>query len=98
LALVACGTRTIIDATLGADRAGETSYAHHLLGALHRGMIVLADPNFAADLVGAENREIVSEQGVQGARPTSEHRPHPCHPTHLPPDRLSRLRAAELER
>jgi hypothetical protein len=48
LALVACGTRTIIDATFGTDRIGETSYAHHLLGALRAGMIVLADRNFAA--------------------------------------------------
>ena len=48
LALVACGTRTIIDATFGTDRVGETSYAHHLLGGLRRGMIVLADRNFAA--------------------------------------------------
>jgi hypothetical protein len=48
LALVACGTRTLIDATFGTDRVGETRYAHHLLGGLHRGMIVLADRNFAA--------------------------------------------------
>jgi Insertion element 4 transposase N-terminal/Transposase DDE domain len=54
LALVACGTRTIIDATFGTDRIGETTYAHDLLGALHRGMIVLGDRNFAArDLLGA---------------------------------------------
>jgi Transposase DDE domain/Insertion element 4 transposase N-terminal len=48
LALVACGTRTVIDATFGTDRVGETTYAHHLLRALHPGMIVLADRNFAA--------------------------------------------------
>lgn len=48
LALVACGTRTIIDATFGTDRIGETSYAHELLGAMRTGMIVLADRNFAA--------------------------------------------------
>jgi Insertion element 4 transposase N-terminal/Transposase DDE domain len=48
LALVACGTRTIIDAVFGTDRIGETSYAHDLLPALRRGMIVLADRNFAA--------------------------------------------------
>jgi hypothetical protein len=48
LALVACGTRTIIEVTFGTDRVGETSYAHQLLGALRRGMIVLADRNFAA--------------------------------------------------
>ncbi|MGH3460114.1 MAG: IS4 family transposase [Kribbellaceae bacterium] len=48
LALMACGTRTIIDATFGTDRVGETRYAHRLLGAMHAGMIVLADRNFAA--------------------------------------------------
>ena len=48
LALVACGTRTIIDAVFGTDRVGETRYAHHLLAALRHGMIVLADRNFAA--------------------------------------------------
>ena len=42
LALVTCGTRTIIDAVFGTDRTGETSYAHNLLPALRRGMIVLA--------------------------------------------------------
>ena len=47
LALVACGTRTIIDVTFGTDRVGETSYAQDLLAALRRGMIVLADRNFA---------------------------------------------------
>jgi hypothetical protein len=54
LALVACGTRTIIDAVFGTDRIGETTYAHDLLPALRRGMIVLADHNFAArDLLAA---------------------------------------------
>lgn len=48
LALVACGTRTVIDATFGTDRVGEPTYAHDLLGAMHAGMIVLADRNFAA--------------------------------------------------
>ena len=48
LALVACGTRTIIDATFGPTSAGETTYAPSLVGALRRGMIVLADRNFAA--------------------------------------------------
>jgi hypothetical protein len=48
LALVACGTRTLIDATFGTSSVGETTYTHDLLRALHRGMIVLADRNFAA--------------------------------------------------
>ena len=47
LALMACGTRTIIDATFGTDRVGETRYAHHLLTGMRAGMIVLADRNFA---------------------------------------------------
>lgn len=46
LALVACGTRTVIAATFGTDQVGETGYAHDLLGALRAGMIVLADRNF----------------------------------------------------
>jgi hypothetical protein len=54
LALVACGTRTIIDATFGATSTGETSYARDLLPALRRGMIVLADRNFGSqELIGA---------------------------------------------
>jgi hypothetical protein len=48
LALVACATRTIIDATFGSSSVGETTYTHDLLRAMHRGMIVLADRNFAA--------------------------------------------------
>jgi hypothetical protein len=47
LALVACGTRTIIEAVFGTDRVGETRYAHDLLGGMCAGMIVLADRNFA---------------------------------------------------
>lgn len=46
LALVACGTRTVIEAVFGTDQVGETSYARDLLSALRRGMIVLADRNF----------------------------------------------------
>lgn len=48
LALVACGTRTIIDAVFGTDRVGEIGYAHRLLGSIRPGVIVLADRNFAA--------------------------------------------------
>jgi hypothetical protein len=48
LALVACGTRTIIDATFATSSVGETTYTHDLLRSMHSGMIVLADRNFAA--------------------------------------------------
>ena len=52
LAVVCCGTRTIIDATFGSALIGETSYAPGLLArSLKAGMIVLADRNFAADAV-----------------------------------------------
>lgn len=54
LALLACGTRTIIDATFGCTGIGETTYTRDLLPALRRGMILLADRNFAArDLIVA---------------------------------------------
>jgi hypothetical protein len=48
LALVACGTRTLIDAVFGPTTSGETTYAPDLLRSLHEGMIVLGDRNFAA--------------------------------------------------
>jgi hypothetical protein len=48
LALVACGTRTVIDAVFGPTTAGETTYAPALLPSLRAGMILLADRNFAA--------------------------------------------------
>ena len=52
LALVACGTRTIIDAVFGTIGRGETGYAADLVPAMRAPMIVLADRNFAAaDLI-----------------------------------------------
>lgn len=52
LGLVTCGTRSLLGAVFGPTSRGETSYALDLLGAMRRGMIVLADRNFdAADLI-----------------------------------------------
>ncbi|WP_405670284.1 IS4 family transposase [Streptomyces sp. NBC_01530] len=48
LTLVACGTRTLIDAVFGPTTSGETTYAPRLLSSLRPGMILLADRNFAA--------------------------------------------------
>ncbi|WP_328988392.1 IS4 family transposase [Kribbella sp. NBC_01245] len=49
MVVVCCGTRTIIDAAFGSALIGETRYAPPLLArSLRRGMIVLADRNFAA--------------------------------------------------
>lgn len=47
LAVVACGTRTLLGATFGPFKTGETSYAPGLLGCLRPGMVLLGDRNFA---------------------------------------------------
>ncbi|HEY6310993.1 MAG TPA: IS4 family transposase [Streptosporangiaceae bacterium] len=53
VALVACGTRTLIDAVSGPASCGELDYAGRLRRSLHAGMLVLADRNFgAAALIG----------------------------------------------
>jgi hypothetical protein len=52
--LVACGTRSIIDAVFGPVRSGETTYAPTLLRSLRAGMLVLADRNFAAGALFAQ--------------------------------------------
>ncbi|MCO6011763.1 IS4 family transposase [Actinoallomurus purpureus] len=48
--LVACGTRTLLDAVFGSDLTGELTYAQDLLkaGALRPGMLLLGDRNFSA--------------------------------------------------
>jgi hypothetical protein len=52
MAVVACGTRTVIDIAFGSWRVGETSMAPRLSGCLRPGMLLLADRNFAAaDLI-----------------------------------------------
>lgn len=47
VALVGCGTRTVIDAVFGPTASGETVYAAQLTRSLRAGMILLADRNFA---------------------------------------------------
>ena len=54
LALVACGTRTLIDAVFGPTTAGETTYAPRLLPSLRPGMILPADRNFGAQRLLAD--------------------------------------------
>lgn len=48
LALVACGTRSIIDAVFGPTNIGETTYTPALLPSMKLGMLILADRNFAS--------------------------------------------------
>lgn len=53
VAVVACGTRTVLDAVFGPLGVGEISMAPRLFGCLRPGMLLLADRNFAvADLIG----------------------------------------------
>src|SRR5487761_1696324 len=54
LAVVSCGTRSVIDAVFGPVTSGETSYARQLLATLRPGMILLADRNFAAGKLAAQ--------------------------------------------
>jgi hypothetical protein len=54
LALVSCGTRTVIDAVFRPVPAGETTCARLLLGSLHEGMLLLAGQNFAAGFLAAQ--------------------------------------------
>jgi Insertion element 4 transposase N-terminal/Transposase DDE domain len=53
VALVACGTRTVIDAVFGPTSTGEAGYTRRLARSLHTGMIVLLDRGFDdAGLIG----------------------------------------------
>lgn len=49
LTLLACGTRTLLDAVFAPASTGETTLAPRLLERLHRDMIVLLDRNFAVN-------------------------------------------------
>jgi hypothetical protein len=54
VAVVACGTRALLEAVFGAIGRGEPAYAAELVAGLHPGMLLLADRNFAAaELIGA---------------------------------------------
>lgn len=46
--ILACGSRTLIDAVFGSYRVGETTYASRLARCLRPGMVLLGDRNFAA--------------------------------------------------
>jgi hypothetical protein len=46
--IMACGTRSVMDAVFGPITCGETTYAKDLLARLPAGVLLLADRNFAA--------------------------------------------------
>jgi hypothetical protein len=54
LALVACGTRTLVDAVFRPVCDGETTCAPLLLRSLRAGMVLLADRNFGAGFLAAQ--------------------------------------------
>jgi hypothetical protein len=54
LALVSCGTRTVIDAVFGPCSSGETTYAADLARSLHAGILLLADRNFGCGPVARQ--------------------------------------------
>jgi hypothetical protein len=49
VALVACGTRSLIEVVFGPTSSGETTCAERLVGSLHAGMLVLLDRNFTTN-------------------------------------------------
>jgi hypothetical protein len=54
VALVACGTRAVIDAVFGPRTRGETHHAQRLMRSLHEGVIVLLDRGFSSNAFLAE--------------------------------------------
>jgi hypothetical protein len=77
LTVVACGTRTMLDAVFGTVSVGETTYAPKLLGCLRHGMLLLADRNFAAaDLIGqvaATGADLLFRGKISRKLPVIEH-------------------------
>jgi hypothetical protein len=57
LALVSCGTRTVIDAVFRPVSCGETTCTPLLLPSLRAGMLLLADRNFAAGFLARQVAE-----------------------------------------
>jgi len=82
LTVLACGTRTIIDAVFGPASDGESTYARRLVTGLHTGMLILADRNFAAGYLLASIAETGAHLIVRAR--TGRGAPHlpvlRCHP------------------
>ncbi|MFI6369188.1 IS4 family transposase, partial [Nocardia sp. NPDC050630] len=79
LAVVACGTRSVIDAVFGTYGVSELAYAPKLFGCLSEGMLLLADRNFAvAALIGqiAETKaDLLIRDKTNRVMPLIEHLP-----------------------
>jgi hypothetical protein len=77
LALVACGTRTVIDAVFRPVREGETTCAPALIGSLRAGMVLLADRNFGAGLLAAQITAAGADFPIRVRTGTSSEAPRP---------------------
>jgi hypothetical protein len=71
LTVLACGTRSIIDAVFGPATHGETTYARQLVTGMHAGMLILADRNFAAGPLFAAIAETGAEVIVRAKTSSS---------------------------
>ena len=76
LTVLACGTRTIIDAVFGPASSGETTYAQRLVTSLHAGMLILADRNFAAGFLLAAIADTGADLIVRARTGTGPGVPH----------------------
>jgi hypothetical protein len=79
LTVVACGTRTVVDAVFGPYLIGETTYAPQLFTCLRRGMVLLADRNFAVtaliEQIGATGADLLIRCKNNRALPPIGHLP-----------------------
>ena len=70
VALVAVGTRMIIDAVFGTDQVGELSYADRVAQALRPGMLLLGDRNFATYKLFTRIRHVGADFLIRGKHGT----------------------------
>jgi hypothetical protein len=79
VALVACGTRAIIDAVFGPTADGEPAYVTRLLGSLHQGMIVLLDrglsSNALLDAIAGAEADFLARLSAARKPPVLQHLP-----------------------
>jgi hypothetical protein len=79
VALVACGTRAIIDAAFGPRIGGETGHGQRLARSLRAGMIVLLDRGFASNAflekVAGTGAELLARLSASRKPPVLRHLP-----------------------
>ncbi|MDD1064315.1 IS4 family transposase, partial [Streptomyces cocklensis] len=71
-ALVACGTRAVLDAAFGPRSSGESVYGKRLMRSVHAGMIVLLDRGFSSNALLAA---VAATRGAFLVRVTATRKP-----------------------